>query len=167
LAGARQHQHFVHSRLTKRNLRQHLLQPVEVLESRQQRIDAERDIRYTEAKTDGRVRRQQWPVMPAHDTRGPLVAGRGITAARRRAAGDDHLDDAALLPGCLAADLGRQRFEFPKRDPQPLAAVLQALQVQCQPARLTVAAGDGLEQPVTVLQAAIGAIDAMGGAPVD
>ena len=72
------------------HLRQHLLEPVEVLEARQQRIHAQCDARDADVKARRRARRDSRPIMPADDTRRPLIAGRGIPAPCCGAARHDH-----------------------------------------------------------------------------
>src|ERR1700686_2478875 len=105
--------------------------------------------------------------MAADDKRGPLVAGRSVAATSRGATRHDDLDHTALLSGREPAYLAAQRLEFPEWQAQPLAALLQTLEVQWQPARLPLATGDGLEQTVAVLQPAVAAGNAVTGAAID
>ena len=154
-AAAREQERLGNPRIVPLQAREDLLQAVQVLDAGERGILGESQVRDAHAHPIAlRGRVFAAPGVAQQQARGLLVAAHAITARARRPAGDDELHDRAPAGGG-GGDLGAQLAGLRDRDPEALAALRQALQVQTEETCPALRCRHGLKQPVAVLQSAV------------
>ena len=113
----------------------------------------------------GRARRPGGPGRRHDDSRWPRFARRPVAALAEAARQDDLHDTAGL--GRNVGDVRAHRVEIRCRETEGAGAVDQALEVPVEKARATGHDRKGLEQSVTVEQAAVQRVDGGAGAAID
>src|SRR5579862_876834 len=127
-----------------------------MLDSRERRILPELEL--THARHDAIVGKA-WLLgrcrIPQQDLGRLLIAARPVAARRGAAARHDELDQCGRIPRNELLDLFTQGLHVGCAEPEAFAALRQALEMQSDEACPAALTGDGLEEPVTVVQAPI------------
>ncbi len=155
VTGAVEHQAFRDRGIGPFAACQHLLESIEMLESREDRILAERRAAVAHGDAGrGPFRRMVRPIRETHDARRHCGCGRPVTA-RAYAARDDELEYAACDRARLLHELLCHLCLVDSFDPEARTAAQQALEVVCEAPDLPVNHGHGFKEAISILQAAI------------